>query len=71
MPKYHDDTQKETLMYTIQMEKEYGYFKKSQYKNYKATGATPHISYDTSCTATDKWSLESVEKSELDNGKSF
>ena len=30
------------------------------------TGVTPHISCDTGCTATDKWSLEAAEKSELD-----
>ena len=36
----------------------------------KATGVTSHISCDTGCTATDKWSLESAEKSELDGNKS-
>ena len=34
------------------------------------TGVTPHISCDTGCTATDKWSLEAAEKSDLDNGQS-
>ncbi len=106
-------------MYTVQMEKECGCFKKSEYKNNltfetqkdayqyattvaefmneefcnthifsahkgdgdyfligvvlnteKVTGVTPHISCDTGCTSTDKWSLESAEKSELDDGKS-
>ncbi len=105
-------------MYTVQMEKECGCFKKSEYANSvafktqkdayqyativaefmneefchthifsahkgdgnyflikvdinaeKVTGVTAHISCDTGCTATDKWSLEVAEKSELDNSK--
>jgi len=36
----------------------------------KVTGVTPHISCDTGCTATDKWSLEAAQKSDLDNGES-
>lgn len=35
----------------------------------KVTGVRPHISCDTGCTSTDKWSLEAAEKSELDDGK--
>lgn len=105
-------------MYTVQMEKECGCFKKSEYKNnltfetqkeayqYATTvaefmneefcnthifsahkgegdyflisvalnpesvGIKPHISCDTGCGTTDKWSLEKAEKSELDDGKS-
>ena len=30
------------------------------------TGVAPHISCDTGCTATDKWSLEDAEKHKLD-----
>ena len=98
-------------MYTVQIEKECGCFKKSEYSNNvtfetqqdayqyattvaefmneefcgthnftahkgegdyflikvkinpEAVGITPHVSCDVGCSATDKWSLESNDKS--------
>jgi hypothetical protein len=107
-------------MYTVQMEKGCGCFKKSEYANnvtfetqqeaykyanmvaefmneefcgthtfsaHRAEGSNflisvamnvdvlipgynPHISCDTGCTSTDKWSLEDAEKGKDDSGKS-
>jgi hypothetical protein len=43
------------------------YFLISVVTNVEAvTGVAPHITCDTGCTATDKWSLEDAEKHKLD-----